>query len=338
MGLLDWLRGTDLLEDRTAAPTGEQRSLPPAENEVPLWGPAYSSGNVTPLGALAIADVWSAVRCLTDAASSLPLHAYRKSDDGGRERVASGKLVELLDRPGPATTQADLISTLMGHLLIFGDCYLAKYRERGEVAQLGVLQPDRVRVVAERGRVRFEYSPPTGRHLVLTDADVVHIKGLSIDGVSGLSAVQQAGRVLGLSDQLVKHALEFFDTGRGLPTAVFKMPAESTEEQRQRVAEMTRNEMVKRGVLVIEGDGEFEATTLKLDDSQFAEQRRLAAQEVARVFRIPSHFLNAGTGGDSLTYSTAESMSIDFVKYSLAPWLRRIELAITHDRDLCFQA
>jgi hypothetical protein len=44
--------------------------------------------------------------------------------------------------------------------------------------------------------------------------------------------------------------------------------------------------------------------------------------------------LNAGTGGDSLTYSTAESMSIDFVKYSLTPWLRRIELALSNDADL----
>jgi phage portal protein BeeE len=47
--------------------------------------------------------------------------------------------------------------------------------------------------------------------------------------------------------------------------------------------------------------------------------------------------ISAGTGGDSLTYSTAESMSIDFVKYTLTPWLRRIESALSNDRDLAFQ-
>jgi phage portal protein BeeE len=83
---------------------------------------------VTPAQALAVGDVWAAVRCLADAASSLPLHVYRRTADG-RERVTSGKLVELLDRPASATTQADLVSTLMGHVLTWGNAYLAKYRE-----------------------------------------------------------------------------------------------------------------------------------------------------------------------------------------------------------------
>ena len=121
--------------------------------------------------------MWAAVRVLADAASSLPLHVYRKTD-AGRERVTSGKLVDLLDRPGPGTTQADLISSLMAHLAIYGNAYLAKYRERGEVAQLGLLHPERVRPELESGRLRFRYSPGTGPQQMLTEADVVHVKGL----------------------------------------------------------------------------------------------------------------------------------------------------------------
>ncbi len=113
MRLRSFLRGDDLLEDRSTQPNGEVRSLPPAENELPLFG-GFVSSTVTPTAALAIADVWAAVRVLADAASSLPLHVYRKSD-AGRERVTSGKLVDLLDRPGPATSQADLISSLIWH-------------------------------------------------------------------------------------------------------------------------------------------------------------------------------------------------------------------------------
>jgi HK97 family phage portal protein len=90
-------------------------------------------------------------------------------------------------------------------------------------------------------------------------------------------------------------------------------------------------------VLVIEGDVEYTAIAERLDDSQFTEQRRLAATEIARVFRIPPHMLGASTG-DSLTYSTVEQQSLDFVRFSLQPWLRRIELAISGDRDLAFQA
>src|SRR5215207_11662986 len=72
MGLLSYLRGDDL---RDAGVGGEQRSLPRPDNELPLLG-AYTASTVTPTAALAIADVWAAVRVLADAASSFPLHVY----------------------------------------------------------------------------------------------------------------------------------------------------------------------------------------------------------------------------------------------------------------------
>src|SRR5215203_1843103 len=135
MGLRSYLRGDDLRERNT-----EARSLPRPDNELPLLG-AYTASTVTPTAALAIADVWAAVRVLADAASSLPLHVYRQADDA-RKRVTSGKLVDLLNRPGPGTTQADLVSTVMSHLVVYVNCYLGKYRRGGdEIVQLQPLDP-----------------------------------------------------------------------------------------------------------------------------------------------------------------------------------------------------
>jgi len=130
VGFFARLRGTN----------DEQRSLPRPDNELPLYG-AYTATTVTPAAALAIGDVWSAVRVLADAASSLPLHVYRKTSDR-REPVTSGRLVDLLEQPGPCTSQADLISSLMAHLAIYGAGYIGKYRENGEIVQLALLHPD----------------------------------------------------------------------------------------------------------------------------------------------------------------------------------------------------
>lgn len=141
MGLLSYLRGDDLLERRRTAPSeGEQRSLPRPDNELPLAGlPTVWSGStywkLAPVEALAIADVWAAVRVLADAVSSLPLHVYRKTDSG-RERVTSGKLVDLLERPSPGVTEADLTSSLMCHLAIWGSGYIGKFRDAGELRSL----------------------------------------------------------------------------------------------------------------------------------------------------------------------------------------------------------
>lgn len=345
MELIRWLKGEDVLSG------DETRALPMPDNQIPWRSPYYLvSPEITPSTALAVADVWAATRVLCDAASSLPLHVYRKRDDGARERVTSGRLVELLDRPAPATSQADLVSTLMAHLLIHGRGYLAKYRRRDEVVQLGLLSPKQVTPELENGRIRFRYDPGTGPQQILTEDDVVYIKGLSMDGVNGLSAVSQAARVIGLSDELVKHALSYFgydahtgadartDTGafRPQPAGVLRVSPEMTNEARDRLKELLRAETRAHGVVIVQGEADWLPIAQNLDNAQFVEQRELVAKEVARVFRIPPHMMGAPTG-ESLTYDTAELNSIDFARYSLAPWLRRIELAITHDRDLTFE-
>jgi len=222
---------------------------------------------------------------------------------------------------------------------VYGNGYLAKYRQAGEVAQLGLLDPERVRPELDGGQVLFRYSDG-GTQRMLTTADVVHIKGLSVDGLTGLSAVSQAANVLGLSDELVKHALSYFDSGAAggtaRPAGVLRLGEGASFSEQHRTKERIKAEARPHGILVIEGDAEYHPIANKLDDSQFVEQRRLAAQEIARVFRIPPHMLGAPTG-DSLTYSTVEQQSLDFTRFSLAPWLRRIELAISNDTDLAFQ-
>lgn len=327
MGLLSYLRGDNLKST-------ESRSLPAAENQLPLLS-AYTASSITPAAALAIADVWAAVRVLADAASSLPLHVYRKTTEG-RERVDAGRLADLLDRPGPGTTQADLVSSLMAHLLIWGNAYVAKYRSAGEISQIGLLAPDRVRPELEGGQLRYRYAPSSGSQQMLTTADVVHVKGLSTDGLIGLSAVSQASRVLGLSDELVRHALAFFDSNATRPAGVLKLHPDAHSDARERWREKIKATGRPHGLLVIEGDASYEQITAPLDDSQFVQQRRLAAQEIARVFRIPAHMLGAPSA-DSMTYSNVEQESIEFVRYSLTPWLRRIELAISGDADLTFR-
>jgi phage portal protein BeeE len=113
--------------------------------------------------------------------------------------------------------------------------------------------------------------------------------------------------VLGLSDALVKHALSYFDSGAAggtaRPAGVLRLGEGASFTEHDRTKERIRAESRPHGMLVIEGDAEYMPVAAKLDDSQFVEQRRLAAQEVCRVFRIPGH----------------------------------IELAMSNDRDLCFE-
>jgi phage portal protein BeeE len=101
---------------------GEQRTL----GWWPTWG--TTPGELAPQSALGIADVWACVRVLADSAASVPLIAYRRRESG-RERLSTGRLAGLLERPAPATTQANLVSQAVAHLTLYGNAYLGKFRD-----------------------------------------------------------------------------------------------------------------------------------------------------------------------------------------------------------------
>jgi len=295
---------------------------------------APPAGSVTPSTALATADVWACVRALSDAAASLPLHVYRRRGEG-RERVESST-AELLRSPSPATTTANLIGQLMAHLQLHGNAFVGKFRgSTGRVEQLALLHPDRVTPELRAGRPLYTVTGPKGERSVHGPDDVTHVRGMSTDGLVGLSPIRQCRTALGLSDQLAQHGAAFMEnsarpggllkTAHGAPDQLDSL-REAWESGHKGVAQAHR-------VAVVAGDVSFEAIGLPPADFEFVAQRKLSAVEVARIFRIPPHVIGADPGS-SLTYQTAETAALDFAKFSLRPWLVLIEQALSADRDL----
>jgi phage portal protein BeeE len=115
----------------------------------------YKTTMASQEAALRIADIYACCRCLSDAAASVPLIAYRRTD-GGRQRLHSGFLPELLQRPSPSSSQPNLVGQLLLHLNLYGNGYIAKYRDDvGRIAQLGLLHPDLVEPELVAGEPRF---------------------------------------------------------------------------------------------------------------------------------------------------------------------------------------
>lgn len=327
----------------------EDRTLT-AQNVPPVMLAAAASGSVTPSNALAVADAYACIRVLSDAAASVPLIAYRRTEQG-RERLGGGRLVELLQRPAPATTQANLIGQIVAHLNLHGNAYIGKFRSGSEITQLALLAPDRVTPEVRGGRPLYTLTGPEGQQTVHGPDDVVHVKAMTTDGVAGLSPVRQAATILGLSSQLAEHAATFFEND-ARPTGILKLQRfgdvdaqvaalregwEGTrdpgdpDELRYGLHRGTAN---AHRIAVVAGDVDFEALSMPLDDAQFLQQRKLSAVEVARIFRVPPWMVGADSG-ESMTYSNTEQQALSFVTYSLRPWLVCIEQAITNDPDLC---
>ena len=151
---------------------------------------------VTPRNVFAVAAAYSRVRALADAGASLPLQVFRRTD-AGRQRVTGG-LADLLDRPAPTVTGANLVAQTMAHLNLHGEAFVGLFSNpAGDVEQLVLLPPDRVTVELKAGLPLFTYTDGSGQPRTLSERDVLHVRGLSVDGVRGLSPVAACRESLG---------------------------------------------------------------------------------------------------------------------------------------------
>ncbi|MBA2742357.1 MAG: phage portal protein [Actinobacteria bacterium] len=309
---------------------GEERTLD-------IWPTWSLPGAMAPESALAVADVWASVKLLSDSAAALPLIAYRRTDDG-RKRQSSGRLAALLGQPAPATSQANLVSTAVAHLALWGNAFVGKFRdENGQLEQLALLHPDRVRVELVSGVPRYTVYGPKGERSQHGPDDIVHVKALSTDGLVGLSPIRQCRVALSLASNLGEHAQAFFENG-ARPTGILKLGGAATDAQVTSLREQLTSRHVgtknAHRIAILTGETEWTPMSGPLDDLQFVEQRKLSTAEIARVFRVPPWMIGASSG-DSMTYSNTEQQALAFVSYSLRPWLVVIEQALSTDSDLC---
>jgi HK97 family phage portal protein len=312
---------------------GEQRTIV----AWPPWRSPWDDNPIGPDAALQIADVWACVRVLADAAASIPMITYRRTDTG-RQRLNSGRLPELLQRPAPATSQANLVAQAMTHLALFGNGFLGKFRDQdGRLEQLGMLHPDRVTVELKGGQPFYTVTGPRGEQSKHGPDDIVHIRALSSDGLLGLSPIKQCKLAVSLSEGMGEFAEAFVRNG-ARPSGILKLPPGSrmqqADEAKQRLEDQHVGAKNAHKIAVISGEADWIALSVPADDMQFVEQRKLSTAEIARIFRIPPWMIGAPSG-DSLTYANVEQQSLQFVTHSLRPWLVLIEQAITNDPDLC---
>jgi len=172
----------------------EDRALT-VENVPPAMLSTIASGVpvITPDAAMQIADVYACIRALSDAAATLPLIPYRKTAQG-RTRD-TGRLADLLRRPAPGSTQANLIAQAVASLQTHGNTYIGKFKDTsGRVQQLALLHPDRVTVEMVAGDIRYTVNDGRGRQAVHGTGDIIHVRALGTDGMWACRRCASAAR------------------------------------------------------------------------------------------------------------------------------------------------
>ena len=326
MGIFSGLfRSRDKPQDRTA---GSGYAF--------YFGGTTSGKAVTERSAMQMTAVYSCVRILAEAVAGLPLHLYRYKEDGGKEKALDHPLYLLLhDEPNPEMSSFVFRETLMTHLLLWGNAYAQIIRNgKGEVIALYPLMPNRMVVDRDiHGQLYYQYTRSTeeaptmkGVTVNLPPSDVLHIPGLGFDGLVGYSPIAMAKNAIGMAIACEEYGAKFFANGAA-PGGVLEHPG--TIKDPQRVRESWQSTFGGSGnsnkIAVLEEGMKYTPIGISPEQAQFLETRKFQINEIARIFRVPPHMV-----GDleKSSFSNIEQQSLEFVKYTLEPWLVRWEQSI----------
>lgn len=302
-----------------------------------LFGRTTSGKPVNERTAMQTTAVYACVRILAEAVASLPLHVYEYQDDGGKKLVHDHPLYYLLhDEPNPEMTSFVFRETLMSHLLIWGNAYAQIIRDgAGRVLGLYPLLPDKMDVQRDdKGNIYYVYSRNSDENpmfkeygnIKLKAEDVLHIPGLGFDGLIGYSPIAMAKNAVGMTLACEKYGASFFANGAN-PGGVLEHPGVLKDPSKVRESwnSVYRGVSNAHKIAVLEEGMKYQQIGIPPEEAQFLETRKFQINEIARLYRIPPHMVG---DLDKSSFSNIEQQSLEFVKYTLDPWVIRWEQSL----------
>ena len=294
-----------------------------------LFGGTTSGKAVNERTAMQTSAVYACVRILAESVAGLPLHVYERTANGSKSTKPSHPLYQLLhDEPNREMTSFVFRETLMSHLLLWGNAYAQIIRDgRGFPIALYPLLPDRMAVDRnESGELVYTYQSDKGQ-VKLRRENVLHIPGLGFDGLIGYSPIAMAKNAVGLALATEDYGAAFFANGAN-PGGVLEHPGVIKPEQADRLRESWQSQFGGANahkVAVLEEGLKFHQMSIPPEQAQFLETRKFQINEIARIFRVPPHMV-----GDleKSSFSNIEQQSLEFVKYTLDPWVIRWEQSL----------
>lgn len=290
---------------------------------------------VSPEAALQCSAVLACVRVISESVSSLPLSLYRRIAGGGKE-IASGMPLHLIlsEQPNSWMTGFEFRELMQSWLLLWGNAY-AEIRpgKWGAVTELWPMHPSRMKVERlKNGRLRYMYrEPDQSEPTPYTQDQIFHLRWLTQDGVTGYVPTTLSRDAIGLARATELHSSSYFGNGARpgvILTSDQPLKPETAQRLRQSWDDIHKGPDSGSKTAVLPFG--IKATELSASNStaQLIETRRYQVEEIARSFRVPSYMIGDLTKS---SYSSVEQQGLDFVTFSLVPWLRRWEAAIRRD-------
>lgn len=307
---------------------------------IPLPGMGYFSLTGRPVGpdaATGLPAVSAAIRLVAESIAGMPIIVYEGTGPTRGRAVASNQYRLLHEAPNADQSPFDFISDVVSSIEGFGNAYIQKIKRAGEVVELIPLDPELVYVYRDKEtrERRYDVIVDTKRVTGLTPSDIIHIRGMTLrGGLLGMSPIQVHRNALGNAIAINDFVSRYFANDAS-PGLALKIPGTITSQQAKQILEIWQSShggvMNAHRPAVLASGAELDKVPITLEDALVIEAQQYNVREIARIFNVPPSLLGAE---GAATASSAHEEADRFLKFSLGPRLRRIELAFRADPDL----
>ncbi|MBP2370232.1 phage portal protein [Pseudonocardia parietis] len=271
--------------------------------------------------ALTLAPVYSATRLLADSVAALPLQAFRRTADGARKPMSAP---EVFTDPTEFGTTHEWVQRVMTSLLLRGNAYgyVPLFDRDGYPRRIEWLHPDEVSVDDNFSVGRRPVWFWKGRRV--DPGRLVHIPGYVLPGqVLGLAPISAFALTTetGLLSQ--QFGRDWFRNG-SVPSGVLETDQSVDQNQARVLKDRFREATRGREPIVLGLGTRYNPITVSPDESQFLATLKMTVNQIASIYGIPPDMIGGEAGG-SLTYANVEQQSLNFVTYTLRPWLTKLE-------------
>lgn len=314
-------------------------------------GTSSSGVVVSDAGALRIGVAWRCLHIRAGVVGNMPLSLMRRVSDRRREAAEDHPMWSIVAlRPNSWQTPQEFKRMLSAHLALRGNGYGLKITSGGRIIEIWPMHPDRVRCEQQSDMsLEYTYTRKDGRQVKLTQDQVLHIRGLTLDGVHGLGILAHARETIGSSLQAQAAGARMWKQGVIAPGAL-KTPNKLSEEAYDRLVGSLKSkysgaENAHKWMILEEGL-DVANVTFSAADMQFLDSRKFDRSDLAMFYGVPE-FLAGVTEKDSNWGTGLAERGKGFLQYTveddLTAWeqsLRRDALTLkeaTGPRRLYFQ-
>jgi HK97 family phage portal protein len=288
---------------------------------------------VTPEKALTFSAVFAAHKILAESTAMLPLFLLKRLSPRGKEPATTKRLYGVLHDVANPEMDAYLVREVMtAHLAGWGRAHAKiDYNENGEITALWPIHPARVTTARDQQKqLIFEVNMPDGQKKTYPAWQMFYLRGMSPDGINVYSPIGLQRQGIGLGLAAEQFGATFFGNG-ATPQGVITMEKALKDDAYDRFKESwdeTHGGVSNSNkVAILEEGMKYEKIGIPPDDAQFLQTRQFQVEEIARWYRIPPTML--AMSDKASTYASVEAFGLQFVIYTLYPWLVRWEKSIS---------